>query len=174
MKSILTAPVVVALLYSLTLAAEHDYWTILPRNEAEKMRQPCSRPLLKQLGAVWNASAADIEKAERKLPAAIDAAFARLSRAEDQRRRPDRYYRQYAGFLRNGKRVIYLSANGVGKVITEADLGEWRTTEILACDTGTYAFSAVYDLEKDRFDLFWFSGRYEGPVPGGGWDKLSE
>ncbi|HEY1268934.1 MAG TPA: hypothetical protein VGH16_16880 [Candidatus Binatia bacterium] len=169
-KPAVRAFVVIGLLYGSAAAAErHDYWTILPKKEAEKMRQPCSRPLLKELGSVWEPSEANIERAEKKLPAAIDAAFARLSRPEDRRRRPDRYYRQYAGFLRNGKRVIYVSATGVDKNINEIDTREWRTAEILACDTGTYSFSAVYDIEKDRFDLFWFSGRYEGPVPGGGW-----
>src|SRR5262249_39905559 len=115
-------------------------------------------------------SQADVERAEKKLPAAIDAAFARLLRAEDRRRRPERYYRQYAGFLRNGKRVLYVNARASLAEISGRDTQEnWRTTILDFCDGGTYAFGAVYDLEKDNFDSFFFSGRYEGQVPGGGW-----
>lgn len=153
---------------TVAMAAErHDGWTILPRSEAEKMRQPCTRPFPEGLAEWWRPSEAEVERAEKKLPAAIDAAFARLLHAEDRRRRPERYYRQYAGFLRNGKRVLYV--NGLWDETAGNDSLRSRTTYGGMCDGGTYFFGAVYDLEKDAFDSFFFNGRYEGQVPGGGW-----
>ena len=171
MKPTLKTLIVIGpLLCALAAAAgRHDYWTVLSRHEAEKMKQPCSRPFPDGLGGWWEPSEAEVERAEKKLPAAIDAAFARLWQT-DRRRRPDRYYRQYAGFRRNAKRVVYVNAVGSFTSETpEALFGEWRTTIVNSCDGGTYAFGAVYDLDKDTFDSFFFSGRFEGPVPGGGW-----
>ena len=164
--------IIAVLLSNVAWAAERSNdWTILPRNEAEKMRRLCTRPFPDGLGGLWDPSQADVERAEKKLPAAIDAAFARLLRAEDRRRRPDRYYRQYAGFLRNGKRVLYV--NGMWNETLRNDSRQSRITFGDMCDGGTNFFGAVYDLERDAFDTFFFSGRFEGPVPGGGWDTLS-
>lgn len=170
LKPVINTPIIIAfLLFAFAAEAQRqNSWTILPRQEAEEMRQPCSRPFPDGLSGWWEPTKAEIERAEKKLPDAIDAAFARLQRPEDRRRRPNHYYRQYAGFYRNGKRLIYVNAftdypmeDRVGK--------EWRTKYVWMCDSGTSTFGAVYDLEKDAFDSFVFSGRYEGRVPGGGW-----
>ena len=169
MRALKTLIIIGMLLSAVAGAAErNNEWTILPRAEAEKMRQPCTRPFPKELGAWWQPSYAEVERAERKLPAAIDAAFARLPRAEDRRGRPDRYYRQYGGFFRNGKRVLYVNAGELDTNENRRDL-TWRARFTSMCDGGTYAFGAVYDLDKDQFDSFFFNGLYEGPVPGGGW-----
>jgi hypothetical protein len=134
------------------------------------MRHPCTRPFPEGLGEWWQPSNAEVEQAERMLPAAIDAAFARLLRAEDRRRRPQRYHRQYSGFLRNGKRVLYVNALWDETPSHDAALSERSRTKYGdMCDGGIYFFGAVYDLEKNTFDTFFFSGRYEGQVPGGGW-----
>ncbi|HET9540607.1 MAG TPA: hypothetical protein VFQ46_08400, partial [Candidatus Limnocylindria bacterium] len=65
------------------------------------------------------------------MPAAIDAAFARLESPEEHRYRPNRYYRQYGGFLRYGKRVLHV--NAVDDFIGEMVPGEWREKLINVC-----------------------------------------
>ena len=149
----------------------HEYWTLLPTTEAGKMNQPCSRPFPAGLVGSWEPSEADIERAEAKLSGAIKAAFL-LLRPEDRRQSPDRYYRQYAGFLRDGKRVLYVNAVSIDDV--ERPPGnsmshEWRQRIVNICDGGSVSFGAVYDLDKDAIDSFFFNGTVAGRLPGGGW-----
>lgn len=134
------------------------------------MRQPCSRPFPAGLAGSWEPSEADIERAEAKLPSAIQAALLRL-RPEDRRQSPTRYYRQYAGFLRDGRRVLYVNAvaDAVERAAGNSTLPGWRETLVNICDGGSVTFGAVYDLEKDAIDSFFFNGSFAGRLPGGGW-----
>jgi len=90
-------------------------------------------------------TAGDVARAEKHLEAAIDAAFARLD--DEREQRPLAYSRQYAGFLRDGHRVLYVDAGPSAM-----------------CDGGASSFGAVFDLERDAFDSFSFSGRADGPL----------
>ena len=130
-----------------------DLWTIVPPAEVENMWPRCARRFSKGLAGSWEPTKADVAKAERKLPDAIDAAFARVTSTVG-RHRPDRYYRQYGGFLREGKRVLCVNAFEEGE----------------GADSGTGSFVAVFDLEKDAFDSFSFAGELSGPVSGGYWE----
>jgi|SRR5215213_4302047 len=149
-----------------------EYWTILPPAEAAMMNRPCTRPFPEGLAGSWEPSKAEIERAERKLPGAMDAAFARLQ-LEKRYHRAGRYYRQYGGFLRAGKRVLYI--NAFGRYTAENNDAwdsisqGWQERFIKVCDGGQIAFGAVYDLDKDEVDSFFFNGTIEGPLPGGGW-----
>jgi hypothetical protein len=175
-KSIDSAAKVSMLIVVLTLlpgvaCGDQAYWTVLPINEAVKMKEPCSRPFPKGLSGSWMPTAEDIARAEVKLPKAIDAAFGRL-RGKDRHARPDRHYRQYAGFLRNGKRVLYVQ--GLGRDMDDepgwkAFSESWRSRFVSFCDSGRGSFGAVYNLDKGAFDTFVFDGTFAGPLPGGGW-----
>jgi hypothetical protein len=129
-----------------------DLWTILPPAEVQNMRPLCARLSSEGLAGSWEPTRADVAKAERKLPDAIDAAFDRVTSTEG-RHRPDRYYRRYGGFLRDGKRVLCVNAFEEGA----------------GADSGTGWFVAVFDLAKDGFDAFSFAGTASGPVRGGDW-----
>jgi hypothetical protein len=141
--------------------ARHETWTILLGTEAEKMTRPCSRSFPERLVGSWRPSPAEVEAVERSLPSAIDAAFLRLRQLGNQQKRPERYYRQYAGFVRDGKRVIYVNA-------IRDYLNEGRPPEVTSrgrqdhfidiCDGGAIAFGAVYDIERAAIDSFSFNG----------------
>jgi hypothetical protein len=90
---------------------KNELSTVLPFEEAKKMKRPCSRPFPAGLDGWWKPTSEDIERADRRLTSAVDAAFQRLE-AKWREHRPDRYYRQYAGFVRDGKRVLYVNALG--------------------------------------------------------------
>ncbi len=125
------------------------------------MRSPCSRPFPDRLVGWWEPSARDIARAETKLAAAIDEAFLRLE-PEARVDRPDLYYRQYMGFLRDGKRVLYV--NGLGQNVIEEAVGDgmrqsWASRYINLCDGGVLTFGAVYDLELDVVQSFYFNAR---------------
>ena len=132
-----------------------DLWTILSGVEAENMRGPCSRPFPEGMGASWQPSPADVQRFERLLPAAIDAEFPFLGKLS----RPDRFVRQYAGFLRHGRPVIYVNGIGLRGGARELELGQdWRSRFVNICDGGRGFFGAVYDIQKDAIDSFVFNG----------------
>ena len=66
------------------------------------------------------------------------------------------YLRQYAGFERAGRRVIYVNA------VADWDEAKWRTQVVDICDGGELAFGAVFDSTKRRFDWFQTNGPYNG------------
>jgi hypothetical protein len=106
---------------------------------------PCSRNFPLNLVGGWTPTTGDVARAEKHLEAAIDAAFTRLD--DERARRPLAYSRQYAGFLRDGHRVLYVDAG-----------------PSVLCDGGAESFGAVFDLEKDAFDSFSFSGLVTGQL----------
>lgn len=145
--------------------------TVLPFDEAKKMMHPCSRPFPAGLDGWWKPTSDDIERADRRLTNAVDAAFQRLE-AKRREHRPDRYYRQYAGFLRDGKRVLYMSTLGrylADDAAWKLESQDWRDRYLNMCDGGTSSFGAVYDLEKDAFDSLMFNGTLGGKFEGAGW-----
>jgi hypothetical protein len=65
------------------------------------------------------------------------------------------YRRQYAGFERAGRRVIYVNAI--------ADFSDsWRSQAVTICDGTVMWFGAVYDPTEHRFDWFQFNGPFNG------------
>ena len=73
---------------------------------------------------------------------------------------PDLYRHQYAGFMRNGRRVLYLNAVVGGG-------HEWRSKAKDVCDGGLIAFGTVFDLDRDEFETVMFNGALGGPLVGG-------
>jgi hypothetical protein len=126
-------------------------WTILTGDEAERLRYPCSRSFPDGLDGTWSPTSVDVGKAESRLGDALDAAFRRLPIGIEAWR-PPRYMRQYAGFLRNGRKVLYV--NGTFVRATRP----WRTVAARMCDGATKSFGAVFDFDRDAFDSFEFNG----------------
>jgi len=146
-------------------SADDPQWVVFTDGSAFK--RPCSRGFPSDLSGGWNPEASDIARAEYRFDAAVEAAFAQLP-AEHRERRPTNYYRQYAGFLRSGTRVLYLNAVAE-EVIRKWDRPDhpWRQNAVLICDGGTLTFGAVFDFEKDAFDSVEFNGTYAGPLSTG-------
>ncbi len=140
-----------------------ESWTVLSGVEAAALREPCSRPFPSDLQGEWAPRKEDVESAEAELERAVDAAFGRL-KADRAPYRPTSYLRQYAGYWRNGKRVLYVNAVAGGP-----GGGEWRSQAVSMCDGGTRSFGAVFDLDHRSFDSFYFNGAFSGRLPGGGW-----
>jgi hypothetical protein len=88
--------------------------------------------------------------AESKLDAAIDAAY---GRGNADRSAFLLYRRQYAGFWRDGVRVLYINA-----VAPDAAGDEWRTKAVMICDGGKVTYGALFDLWRQTFDFFSFNG----------------
>ena len=91
------------------VSVEDPEWVVFTSTKASAFTQPCSRAFPPDLSGAWDPQAADIARAERRFEAAVEEAFLKLP-AEYREPRPKKYYRQYAGFLRSGERVLYVNA----------------------------------------------------------------
>jgi hypothetical protein len=138
-------------------------WTVLNGAEAVALRQPCSRPFPDELQGQWAPRKEDVALAESEIGRAVDAAFARL-KTDRPPYRPSSYRRQYAGFWRRERRVLYV--NGIASGLTD---DRWRSRAASMCDGGTQSYGAVFDLDRRSFDSFYFNGAFSGRLPGGGW-----
>jgi hypothetical protein len=144
------------------VACHREPWTVLSGKEAAALREPCSRPFPDGLQGEWSPRKEDVELAESAIGHEVEAAFGRL-KTEKAPFRPSSYRRQYAGYWRSGRRVLYVNAVARG-----ADDG-WRSQAALMCDGGTQSYGAVFDLDRRSFDSFYFNGSLAGRLPGGGW-----
>ncbi|HEY0715070.1 MAG TPA: hypothetical protein VGF45_20480 [Polyangia bacterium] len=133
-------------------------YTVLSTAEAAKLRRPCSRDFPSDLTGPWTPSARDLEAPEK----AIDAAVAeQLSRLGTQAAIvPPKYKRQYAGFERAGRGVIYVNAVSEAAIAKEARPAAWKESAVRLCDGGIESFGAVYDPASGRFDKFQFNAPF--------------
>jgi hypothetical protein len=137
-------------------------FTILPPAEAESFRKQCSREFPAGLTETWTPTSRDVRTAEQEFPEMIRKVFAAIpDRCKDGR--PETYYRQYAGFLREGRRVLYLNglrrdaADELAKFEPDS-AGQWRSHVVGGCDGGIDYLGVVFDFEAKRFDSLAFNG----------------
>jgi hypothetical protein len=133
-------------------------WVVLPEKEALVLTRPCSRSFPPNLTGYWSLGQRDIERAEQRFGEALRRELARLL-DEDREGSPGLWYAQYAGFFRNGRKVIYVNAVGAAAVD-----GQWRNRAIRICDGGLISFGAVLDLDRDAVDSFEFDGTMGGRI----------
>src|SRR5258706_6116 len=95
-----------------TAGANHmrpDWGVVLPVHEQAKLPEYCARPSPSGLTGQWTPTRAEIDRLERRLPSIVSAALVRVILEKDETLpRPSDYYRQYGGFYRDGRRVVYV------------------------------------------------------------------
>ena len=128
---------------------------IFPESRALELVRQCGRPPPLGIESVWT-------------PALIQSAFleARLSKLIAEKLAisvggrgglvPRDYYRQYAGLVIDGRRVIYV--NGFHKSIADTYPSDWRQSPVIACDGGKMFFGVEYDVQSEAFVSFTFNG----------------
>jgi hypothetical protein len=134
---------------------------VLPSQNAAAVGQPCGPPLHAAEG-IWSPTQEDISRLERELDRVLEKSLARSALPDSLRPAVTDYYRQYAGVVVNGKRLInvtgfhrqYLAA--VQRL--NADTTAWRTQPVLFCDGGEFYFGATYDPSDGHFITFQFNG----------------
>jgi hypothetical protein len=129
---------------------------ILTGAEALALSHQCSRPAPGPVSAQWIPTAAQIEAIEPNLGTVLRAhlAAAQVNAAVSD------YYRQYAGFVVGGRRMIYV--NGVERAAIEQTNPDhpfdWRRQATGICDGGAITFGVEYDVEAGEFSHFAFNG----------------
>jgi hypothetical protein len=132
--------------------------TVLSGDNAMALAHPCSRPAPGPVSAQWTPSADDLEQLEEPLQSMLIGQLV----ISGSTAAPADYYRQYAGFIIGGRRVIY--ANGVNRSVINDDANaappiDWRTQAISVCDGGPVSFGAEYDADTRQLSKFAFNGR---------------
>src|SRR5688572_5927499 len=83
---------------------------LLPSSEAKDLTKPCSRPGPSDFSDTWEPSSENIVK--------MESGLSKISRLKVKSccvegvaiKNPDEWYLQYVGIVRNGKKLIYISA----------------------------------------------------------------
>ena len=151
----------VALIFALTLAAcatmDVDYHfapergSVFPADiakaQAREIFMGCDRSEPGHIESAFTPSSADVARIDAALPQL-------LSRDLISRRGSPRivlsYYRQYAGFVMDGRRIIYVS--GLSELFNQ----NWRGRAFQACDVGDATFGVRYDVETRKFEMLEF------------------
>jgi hypothetical protein len=154
-----------------TAGADHmrpDRGVVLSVQEQAKLPESCARPSPSGLSGQWTPARAEIDRLERRLPSILSKALARVVLEKDETLpRPSDYYRQYGGFYRDGRRVVYVCGLHRGLVeMTEktTERHAWMRRAMGADDGGLAVLRVLYDVAADEFSSVQFEGRFSGPV----------
>lgn len=132
--------------------------TLLAGDAANALGRQCSRVSPGPIDSQWNPKAQDLAELETALPRELAARLANAGVTAA----PSDYYRQYAGFVIAGRRVIYV--NGIERGAVERAPGpvpfDWRTQAVQICDGGTITFGVEYDPATAAFANFAFNGGF--------------
>lgn len=132
--------------------------TVLTGDAAMSLAHQCSRISPGPIEGVWTPSDTEAAALEDDLILLV----AREMEEAGQSHSPGGYYRQYAGFVIGGKRIIYV--NGVDERAIDADPSpafhpsNWRTYAVQICDGGPITFGVEYDPATRTFSNFAFNG----------------
>ena len=152
---------VIAALALLSSCARDTRWTILRPDYGAALAHQCSRSFPAGLSGSWTPKEGDVLQAEAAITGAIQSAFLRIP-ARYRDAEPGEYNRQYTGFFKGAKRVLYV--NGARKASLdeiakfEPSRANWRAVPAMACDGSTDYFGAVFDPESRAVTDFEFNG----------------
>jgi hypothetical protein len=131
--------------------------TVLTGEAARNLARQCSRVSPGPIEAQWSPSDAELNGLEfalsRELAAELDRAGASAL--------PNAYFRQYAGFIINGRQLIYVNgvhADAIPREINPQHPFDWRTQAVQICDGGPITFGVEYDPATRQFSNFAFNG----------------
>lgn len=134
--------------------------TVLSGEDSIRLARPCSGRSPGRIEGQWKPTAEQIYELESRLPSVFEA-----HRREDWPELRDRatdYYRQYAGFVINGQRVIYVQGiikdevEGHPIIDRRRPSLTWRDLPIRICDGGAMTFDTIYNPDSRSFVGFAF------------------
>ena len=118
---------------------------LLPRGEAKKVADQCSRPGPPEFNETWQPTGADIRLLESRLSRLkglrAEGCCMKGARVED----PEHFHMQYVGIVVKGRRLIYINA------FAEDDPPDsWKTQAYIVCDGGV-DWGVLYDPATGKF-----------------------
>lgn len=133
--------------------ADDPPWVLLTGDQAGILIHQCSRESPMAIQSAWTPTAAVLEKMELQL-AAITRLESKIccgvgGKIDDV----NAYYRQYAGLVIEGRRLIYINA-----FVRTANISDWRIQPALICDGGQAYWGVLYDPATGEFFDLAFNG----------------
>jgi hypothetical protein len=128
---------------------------VLPEAQAGALVEQCSRAVPRITGS-WTPSARDVRRLEADLKHLKGQRAAACCSQSAKMDDASRYYRQYAGIVRGGRRLIYV--NGFLEPPTGAGAVDWKQAPVIACDGGTSFWGVLYDPDSRTFSQLAFNG----------------
>lgn len=129
---------------------------LLPDAQAAAVVQQCSRAV-PRITATWIPKASDIRRLESDLKHLKGQRANACCSPSAQMDDAQKYFRQYAGVVRNGRRLIYV--NGFMQPPANGPDGlDWKHTPVIACDGGTSFWGVLYDPATRVFTQLAFNG----------------
>ena len=120
---------------------------VLAGTESERLFSQCSRQAPKPQ-SFWTPSPDTIDSLEADF-----LSYFRSLRRQSHVPLID-YYRQYAGFVRDGQRLVYCSFLTLPKGMPETFYAQIKSRAMVMCDGGDLFFGVVYDLDRRVFSEY--------------------
>jgi hypothetical protein len=141
--------------------AQRDKSSILPTSEAKALVNQCSRESPSDFTDTWEPTKSQIQEMESKLSKIANLTAKACCVIGAKIDEPTKWYMQYVGIVRKGKKQIYIS--GISKNqptefvadVTNGTLDDrpsdmWKTHAIIICDGGT-AWGVLYEPSTGKF-----------------------
>jgi len=129
-----------------SVQSEDKPWVLLEGEQAAMLIHQCSRESPEAIRSVWTPSAAEIEKLESQLVEITKLKSTACCGAGGRVDDVNAYYRQYAGLVIEGKKLIYINA-----VARSASVDNWRQQPAMICDGGRSFWGVLYDPSSGKF-----------------------
>jgi len=141
-----------------------EWGAVLSEEQAKVFWKPrlCNRPAPGPIQEIWIPDVATIRRLEAALGPALQEAIDESNIAPEKPHAGD-FYRQYAGFVVGGKRIVYI--NGLHTTTInqeEARSLRWQRQAISPCDGGMMFFGAEYVVETGTVRNIVFNGGGRG------------
>ena len=139
-----------------------DWSVVLPEDQARAFWKPqlCNRPAPGPIERTWIPDHATIRRLETALGPALQKAI-EVSKIAETKPAVSDFYRQYAGFIVAGQRIVYI--NGFhAKTVDRGRPMSWRTQALLPCDGGMLFFGAEFRVDTGVVDKIIFNGGGRG------------
>ena len=131
----------------------------MPETEARAFWKPrlCNRPAPGPIESIWIPDDGTIRRLERALGPALRNAIQVSTIAQVKPDAGD-FYRQYAGFLVGGQRIVYINGLHAKTVNLGGRPTPWKTQAALTCDGGMLFFGAEFSLNTGAIEKIIFNG----------------
>jgi hypothetical protein len=121
------------------------YGVIFKGQQAKALLRQCSRATPEKVSAQWTPSKEQIDQLELKLPAYKQ----KLKRPTAQL---SSFYRQYAGFIAGGRKIIYVN------LFPKRIAPDWQSRAVVVCDGGEQFWGVEFEVDTGQLVNAAFNG----------------
>jgi hypothetical protein len=148
--------IVVLAIFSQTYGQVEKRYVVLSATESQVAAERFVRWPREKVNGTWMLSQSDVDGVESNLARIADIPFPNRGSSGSQIPHPEGYFRQYAGIVLDGHRIVYLNAlceRAGNKYETY-----WRERFVIVFDGGDCYWNVRYDPETRQFSNLMVNG----------------